>query len=253
MFAFSTPHHSVQRCRSKACGHLFAGDHGAGQGVMAPDVDPVKDDPAYPKRNERLIRYWRRIGFLRPGARVLDVGAGSGHMEEALSRETDLSLACVEPGVNYHPRLEEVGCRVYRAIEDIPGEELYDAILLIEVVEHVDDPVRILRAIRQRLAPGGRLFLTTPAGDHRRGKQDPWTLGAYNTPYHIHFFTPRSLEHALRLAGFKRRRYRFVMAFYPNDDKEDAVYESFWAWRYAKEREIRYRFHGSNHLTYFAG
>jgi len=220
---------------------------------MAPDVDPVIDDPSYPKRNERLIRYWRRIGFLRPGARVLDVGAGSGNMTEALSREPDISLACVEPGLDYHPRLEELGCNVYRSMTDIPEQSHYDAALLIEVLEHVDDPLGILRSIRERLAPEGWLFLSTPAGDLRRPMEKPWQLGAYNTGFHIHFFTPRSLELALKMAGFRRRRYRYVLAFYPADDKEDAVYESFWAWRYAKRREILYRFHGCNHLTYYAG
>jgi len=45
-----------------------------------------------------------------------------------------------------------------------PGlTELVDAILIMELLEHVPDPVALLRAAERRLAPGGWIYITTPA------------------------------------------------------------------------------------------
>ena len=67
------------------------------------------------------------------------------------------------------------------------------------MIEHVDDPVAVLRALRERLAPNGRVFLTTPCGEDRRGARD--IPAAYEDPAHIQFFTETSMRRACREAG----------------------------------------------------
>jgi cyclopropane fatty-acyl-phospholipid synthase-like methyltransferase len=200
-----------------------------------------------------LARYWKRVGFVREGNRVLDVGAGCGHIAGTIARELGARIDCIEPSESQREVIHGLGLNAFANFGALPPDAKYDAVTMIEVVEHVDDPVALLAAARNRLAPGGRVFVSTPGGDLKRPMAEPWRLGAYNTDSHIQFFTPSSLETAFRNAGFRRWRYRYVLAFYPADDKDDAVYESRWARRYSLEREVRFWFQGGIHLTYFAG
>lgn len=219
---------------------------------MSPESEPTKGYEVYKKRNEHLIRYLRRVGFVREGDHVLDFGSGVGHIVQSLKGAMDVEVTCVEAGTAYHARLERIGCRVLSSFDEMTQLEQYDSVLLIEVLEHLADPVSVLRHIRKHLKAGKKIFVTTPAGDLRRPVAEPYALGAYSTPYHIQFFTPRSLCCAFRLAGFRRAYYRYVHELYPDDAMDQSDYESWWAKKNALKRQLLYWLNGSRHLTYFA-
>jgi len=54
-------------------------------------------------------------------------------------------------------------CWHHQDIFDFTGDRLYDFITIGEVLEHLEDPVAMLRRIQQLLAPAGRVYITTPA------------------------------------------------------------------------------------------
>lgn len=250
-FAFETSYHRIQRCGNKGCRHLFAEPSVAFRGVMSPENDTT-DYTIYEKRNNHLIRYWQRHGFIRDQFRILDFGSGTGHIVRSLKQQMKVDVTCVEAGEVYHSKLKALGCRVLKNLDEINTADKYDAALLIEVIEHLDRPVEILNKIWNHLKIGAKLFLTTPGGDFRCPVKDPQKLGAYNTPHHIQFFTPTSLPYALRLAGFQRYYYRFVNEMYPDETMSQNDYESFWAKRTALKKLFHYWAVGSYHLTYFA-
>lgn len=130
-------------------------------------------DPQGPQRPLHELNP-ARLGYVRnrvalSGARVLDVGCGAGLLSEALAREgavvTALDLApelidvaklhLLESGLTVDYRLQSVEALAAEA----PGS--FDAITCMEMLEHVPDPSAIVRACRQLLKPGGRLFLST--------------------------------------------------------------------------------------------
>lgn len=120
-----------------------------------------------------------RLGYVRDrlllsgtalrGARVLDVGCGGGLLSEALAREganvvaIDLApdlikiakLHRLESGVEVDYRL----CAVETLAAEAPGT--FDAIVCMEMLEHVPDPASVIAACATLLKPGGRLFLST--------------------------------------------------------------------------------------------
>ena len=69
---------------------------------------------------------------------------------------------------------------------------------MIEVIEHLPDPISSLKEIRNVLSPAGVLFLSTPLGNFFE-----FLTQAFDRQSHLHFFTPRSLDRALVSAGFQ--------------------------------------------------
>lgn len=85
-----------------------------------------------------------------------------------------------------------------------PRRERFDGITLSHVLEHVPDPVGLLRRCAELLRPGGWVWIETPnlaAPGHAR-------YGAYwrgvEAPRHLVLFGPAALELALDRAGFRR-------------------------------------------------
>lgn len=197
--AFRAAHVQVAKCGAPACGHLFAVDPAPHQGVEDhTDFDgPMAQFGA---RNERLIALFTRRGALPPNARVLDFGAGVGHILRSLkAARPDIDITFIEANPDVAARVAGFGFAEAKRLEDATGP--YDLIIAVEVIEHVDDPVGLLSAFRERLAPHGQLFYTTPCGEDRRGRHD--NPAAFEDPAHIHFFTEASMREACRAAGLE--------------------------------------------------
>ncbi len=106
------------------------------------------------------------IGGLR-GLRVLDVGCSGGLLSEALARAgaavvgVDVSGEAVAVA-----RRHAAGAGLaidYRAgtLQGAVGEDGFDVVCALEVVEHVESPTDFLAACAGRLRPGGLLFVST--------------------------------------------------------------------------------------------
>lgn len=92
--------------------------------------------------------------LLRPGLRILEVGPGADRRGARLAEGLPgSSIVEVDP---------DPAATGPSRIEDVAGP--FDLALALEVVEHLplDEAVALLDAIRERLAPGGALLLSTP-------------------------------------------------------------------------------------------
>lgn len=133
--------------------------------------------------------------------RVLDFGAGRGALMRALAGQGAMSFG-IEP-FGYE-RLHRLGFPVWRTIQDVPPSVTFDAIVSIDVIEHLPAPWKQLSALRRLLRPGGWLFVATPnpqgvnallTGQHWREALKPG---------HLLFFTSIGLESVLLRTGFER-------------------------------------------------
>jgi 2-polyprenyl-3-methyl-5-hydroxy-6-metoxy-1,4-benzoquinol methylase len=141
-------------------------------------------------------------------ARILDVGCGDGfHLK--LLREYGKKTWKLE-GVDLDRRAvklaEKSGLNVYLgSIEtlDLPLNS-YDLAMMIATIEHVENPVEILSAVRKLLKPDGKLVIVTDntdSLDFRAFKGSYW--GGYHFPRHWNLFNRNSLTRLTEKADFE--------------------------------------------------
>jgi len=115
-------------------------------------------------REDILLRKIRHILGRRPSpARILDVGCGAGLFFDALER-----LGHVEGIESDRLSVEQAGrwrsrIHVGELDDSFEPDVSFDLILLLDVVEHVDRPDRLLRRAARLLGPAGRILVTVPA------------------------------------------------------------------------------------------
>jgi 2-polyprenyl-3-methyl-5-hydroxy-6-metoxy-1,4-benzoquinol methylase len=145
--------------------------------------------------------------------RVLDVGCDTGYLGEVLT-----TLGNHVSGIEIDPiTAAEAEKRLERVVvadldagtaydQFTPGE--FDVIIFGDVLEHLRDPLPVLRAARPLLAPGGSVIISTPNvahGDIRlsllKGNFRYTKTGILDET-HLRFFTKDSLVSFLREAGF---------------------------------------------------
>jgi len=110
--------------------------------------------------------YWRlEIAPFIQGA-VLEVGAGLGANTAVLSDLDYRSWLCLEPDAALLSQIQLPGPRhsaVAGAIADLPADARFDSILYIDVLEHIENDAAELQRACDRLNPGGRLIVLSPA------------------------------------------------------------------------------------------
>jgi 2-polyprenyl-3-methyl-5-hydroxy-6-metoxy-1,4-benzoquinol methylase len=118
----------------------------------------------------------RELAKLEPG-KILDAGSGTGLLTLGVSRSSDevVGVSNVEQANNHgQQRAQWMGASNVRfETADILSEdfrdanrESFDTAVCLEVIEHVEEPSRLLDNLNAVLKPGGRLILSTPYIGH---------------------------------------------------------------------------------------
>jgi SAM-dependent methyltransferase len=168
--------------------------------------EAAEGNPANMYRRSLLLKL---LGRPASGSAVLDIGSGQGEFANHLQKVyPDLQIWGVEYSAGGVERSRQ------RALaEGLPtrfvqmdllqpaslpaGQPPATSAVCSEVLEHVDDPTRLIGHARALLAPGARLVVTVPGGprsafDHHIG--------------HVRHFTAGSLRRVLMDAGYRVER-----------------------------------------------
>jgi 2-polyprenyl-3-methyl-5-hydroxy-6-metoxy-1,4-benzoquinol methylase len=157
--------------------------------------------PLFRNISDREYRHLPRVPD--SGGALLDVGCGDGSFL-ALARACGWQQVLgLEPDPKAARLASQTGVRVIEGgLEVLASQsDAFDVITLSHVIEHVHDPLLMLRACHRLLKPGGQLWLETPNvsslghrvfGRHWRGLE---------APRHLVLFSPLGL--ALKSAGFE--------------------------------------------------
>jgi len=179
---------------------------------------------SYLAEKESFLNYFQkvfRLINLAPG-RVLDIGCGPGFFLKIAQEKgwqvwgLDLS----EEAVAQARKILKTN-RIYRkTLEDcnfLPN--FFDLVTIFQTIEHLENPLELLKKVRKILKPEGILLLTTPNASGWQAKIMGRRWFSYRHPDHFWFFTQKSLEILLRRAGFVKLKRQ----------KEPArIYELSW-------------------------
>jgi methionine biosynthesis protein MetW len=177
-------------------------------GLLPEPPDPFRyDHPGSdPQDPHSLLANW-----VPKGARVLDIGAGTGTLAVKLRDERDATVVCVEPDVDRAVLARERGLIVHTTDLDTFAEsrpESFDVAILADVIEHLSYPATVLSTAHRLLKPSGHLLVSVPNAAHwtirwslLRGRFDYETTGLMDAT-HLRWFTLASLRRLLEGCGF---------------------------------------------------
>ncbi|MCP2520067.1 class I SAM-dependent methyltransferase [Candidatus Aminicenantes bacterium AC-335-K20] len=180
--------------------------------------DPEYDEEAE-NRSLNFIRILSFIEKLKPEkGKLFDVGAATGILLN-LAKKRGWKIDGIEPSkwaVNY--ALNKYGLRIKEGIfeEAELSENYYDVVTMIDLIEHIPDPVTGVKKAYKILKKNGILCIVTP--DVRSfmakffGKR--WW---HFRPAHLSYFSRKSLTYLLKNSGFeivKERKYVWTFSLY---------------------------------------
>jgi 2-polyprenyl-3-methyl-5-hydroxy-6-metoxy-1,4-benzoquinol methylase len=160
-------------------------------GVPPLELTGERTLPDVPAENywfRRHLAVYEWIGARVIGERVLDMACGEGYGSEVLSRSAASVLGVdANPEAFEHARLRYVrsNLRFERGMVELHGEAgAYDAVVFLQTIEHVNDPVGVLEHFRSLLAPGGTAYVSTPnvltlASPGADKSANPWHIREY--------------------------------------------------------------------------
>jgi SAM-dependent methyltransferase len=187
---------------------------------FAAGEDALQADGSLVARAKALLDRWtlrRVMGLLtteQPS--VLDVGGGTGEICARVvaaagpqARGTVVDFDERSTAVAAGRGLEVATCR----FEEFETEDRFDLVLMLNLIEHVDDPVATLRRAGELLGDGGIAWIQTPnfrSLDARLFRKRNWA--GLHCPRHWVIFSDAGLRGALARAGLEAASLRHTQA-----------------------------------------
>jgi 2-polyprenyl-3-methyl-5-hydroxy-6-metoxy-1,4-benzoquinol methylase len=156
---------------------------------------------------ERLSEQWKYLRVLRefhPTAHsLLDIGCDRGYFLDT-ARRGGLQVQGIEPSQQARMYAESLGCSMYSSLENIPAEEKYDVVTMWHVLEHIPQPVELLRKVHTLYSRDNALILIRVPDAMSLtaalfGKKWVWL----QPEHHVNHFSEKSLRLCLESAGFE--------------------------------------------------
>jgi SAM-dependent methyltransferase len=191
-------HEPLARYRCAACGVVRRWPGGDSDATLfAAEYVLYAHPPGEARERARQAQYaaWIASMVPRPPKRILDVGCGNGSLLLALAAHwPDARLTGCDPSAASVAHGAAHGLDLWQGTaEALPSDAESDAVVSVNVIEHVANPLQFLERLRDALTREGLLILVCPDG----GRASAELLVAD----HVHSFAPVHLSALCRRAG----------------------------------------------------
>jgi trans-aconitate methyltransferase len=181
-------------------------------------VAAYRGENLYDFDNEILLTWYPHRVLRHVGATgsLLELGLGHGFTANIFAGRFERHVVLEgSPAViqNFQQRFPHCQARIVETyFEAFSTDQKFDVIVMGFVLEHVDDPVEILRHYRSFLAPGGKIFLAVPNAEvlnrrlgHLAGMLDDMAALSQNDHLqgHKRYYTVSSLTEEVEQAGYR--------------------------------------------------
>jgi len=148
---------------------------------------------------EHFLLHWFRKAGVSFDSRILDVGCGSGQLLLYLKEVGFRSLLGIDPLLEQDIRYD-AGVTVLKTfLSDVSG--VYDFIMLNHVIEHMPEPLEILRLVRGLVSDTGHVLIRTPVADSYAYRRYGEHWASIDAPRHLVIPTSRSMAIAAECTG----------------------------------------------------
>lgn len=217
--------------RCTICGHLVSqigeSEYHASMAEFDTPTGTLPSSAAQGRHDQRLAKIFARLRVMlglrtTDSFRLLDVGCSTGALMLS-AIQCGIEVHGVEPAARAAQSAKAAGLDVFSGTltEGAYPSAHFQAVTLMEVIEHLREPGDLLSEIYRILTPGGVLVIGT-------GNAASWTVRLMGARWdyfqighhggHISFFTPDSLRRLAERCGFRveqleTRRVRFVESY----------------------------------------
>ena len=190
---------AVQKLQCQSCRFIFFDPALAGNQAFYRELEHDEYFAEARPEFQRTLRFARGQGL----GRVLDVGCGSGVFLD-LARESGMETYGLELNETAWEKARCKGHQIFsELLPELDPERLgrFDLITLFQVLEHVAEPVEVMKSAARFLKPGGYISIAVPSeqGICRFSDCDP----AQWPPHHVSRWRLQDLEQLARAAGLK--------------------------------------------------
>jgi 2-polyprenyl-3-methyl-5-hydroxy-6-metoxy-1,4-benzoquinol methylase len=168
--------------------------------------EAFRDVPSrYVSQFERIkcMAVLRRVAKAQPpGRRLLEIGVGHGTLLQAAQAVGFEVVGCdLSRAICHHVETTFNISMHCKPLSSIAGNGIFDVIVMNHVLEHVNDPVAMLRDVKRLLVPNGIVHIAVPNVACWEARLSGWN--SYE-PYHLSYFQPSTLQRAVDDSGLSR-------------------------------------------------
>lgn len=204
----------IMRC--KICGHFTAShkinvnefykknysiiSHGNNMKKKFNMIDNLKSKSDNYQRVKRFLAYFKKLK--KKEVNLLDVGSGLSIFLYELKKRVNWKLTGIEPDINFVNFSKQLKIKVVHSNlkSNIFKKKTFNIITMNKIIEHVKDPVKLLKISKKLLIKNGFMYIEVPDGYSASKHKDNKNREEFFVD-HLHVFSKKSLIKCIELAG----------------------------------------------------